>query len=431
MTKKSHDLRNIILGLAIIFVAAPTTGCRSRQDTSATKTKATISSDLAEYEVVDCPRNLCSPETTVVAINPQESDLVALGVRGHEEQMALDESNMVDDVVGIDAERALDESNIAHSTLKNSIISNTKPKTENVASTGLSALFGSFSGALATGAKFNAFTRNNIEAASEEERARTIKKIMSLVTETKKLMKPEDKEKLLSVLPALKTIAGDDGWINRGDLPRFLPVIPNVVGQIADEKINQGYAEGIADLARTRPFAYRRWVRAPNGIIGRVVQSNVNQQLNSAYSQKWVAIQDASAKFQQSFNNMMDQVGVERFYLDVDDGKNYYDPGTPVEEEQIETLAKAVVGKSLRDIVRAAADNHGHVQTGELDLGPAGLLLEAVVLPEGIPIAEIDALVKESDGFTKETLPKNLAFKLMPDGRLEIKRLKKLDQQRR
>lgn len=119
----------------------------------------------------------------------------------------------------------------------------------------------------------------------------------------------------------------------------------------------------------------------------------------------------------------MDQVGVERFYLNVDDGKNYYDPASDVEEEQIDTLAKAVVGKSLRDIVRAAADNQGNVPSGDLDLGPAAMLLKSVALPEGIPIAEIDSLIKESEGFTKEVFPKSLSFKLLQDGRLQITRL--------
>jgi hypothetical protein len=289
----------------------------------------------------------------------------------------------------------------------------------------MTALFGSLSGAIASGAKITAFTKNNIEAENDEQRAKTFKKIVSLVTETKKLLKPEDKDKLSSVLPALKILAGDDGWINRGDLPRFLPVIPNVVGQIADEKINQGYAEGIAELARSKPLAYRRWVKAPNGIIGRVVQKNVNQQLNAAYSQKWVAIEGASARFQQSFTSMMDTIGAERFYLNVDDGKNYYDPAATIEEKEIDTIAKAVVGKPLRDIVRAAAENQGTVQTGSLDLGPAAILLQSVVLPEGVPIAEIDTLIRESQGFTKEVLPKNLSFRLTSDGRLEIKRLAK------
>jgi hypothetical protein len=426
MTTKSIFLRHFIIGLTITFGAYSTMGCRSRQTPSASKTKAaTTRPELAEYEVVDCPKTLCTSDTTIVGINPQESDLVALGVRGHEEQMALDESAMVDDVKGTDAERVLDETSIAHETLKKSLLGDKKPKTENVASTGLTALFGSLSGALATGAKVNSFARNNIEAETEEQRVKTLKKLASLITDTKKLMKPEDKEKLLSILPALKTIAGDDGWINRGDLPRFLPVIPNVVGDIADEKINQGYAEGIADLARSKSFAYRRWVRAPNGIIGRVVQKNINQQLSSAYAQKWAAIQNASAQFQQSFTSMMDQIGADRFYLDVEDGKNYYDPAAEVDEEQIDTIAKAVVGKSLRTIIRSAAENQGHIDSGELDLGPAGLLLQSVVLPDGVPIAEIADLIKESDGFAKEVFPKNLLFKLLPDGRIEVKRLPK------
>ncbi len=417
---KSRVTVTALISLAAISIA----GCRSRETTNAGKSKsANSNSELREYEVTDCPKTLCTADTTIVGLNPQESDLVALGVKGFEEQMALDESAMVDDVRGQEAERLLNEAKIANITLKNVLSNEQKPKTENVATTGLTALFGSLSSALSTGAKLNEFARNNIEAENEEQRAKTIKKILGLITETKKLLKPEDKEKLISVLPALKTIAGDDGWINRGDLPRFLPVIPNVVGAVADQKISQGYAEGIADLARSRPFAYRRWVRAPNGIIGRVVQRNVNEQLNSAYSQKWAAIRDASAQLQQGFNTLMDQIGSEGFYLDIDDGRNYYDPAAAVEEEQIDTLAKAVVGKSLRDIVQAAADRGGSVQVGDLDLGPAGVILNSVVLPEGIPIGEITALVKESEGFTKEVFPKNLRFKLAADGRLEIKRL--------
>ena len=422
---RSINFKSYPTGIFLLaFVSVLPSSCRLRKESTSSMRNSSEENPLAAYEVVDCTPKLCGGDVSIVNINPTDQDLTALGANGNDARFALDESTAVDDVRGPEAEVAIDKATAANSVLRSALVDPKKPSNTRITSTGLSGLFGGLSTVLSGVGQVSTFMKDNIEADSEAERQKTMTRLTSLLTEVSQLVKPEEKEKLVKAMPVLRLLAGDDGWLNRGDLPRFLPVIPNIVGEIADEKISQGYAEGLADLARTKAFFYRRWVRAPNGIIGRVVQKNVDKGLNSAYSQKWTAIRDASDKFQQTFNGLMGQYGTNSYYMNVTDGKNYYDPGKAVDEDQIDELIRVMTGRSLQDVVRTVADNPQNAQMPDFNAGAASVLLEAVTLPDGIPVEDIDELLKETNGFTKISTPKNLAFKLLPNGKLQVRKKK-------
>ena len=111
--------------------------------------------------------------------------------------------------------------------------------------------------------------------------------------------------------------------------------------------------------------------------------------------------------------------------MNVDDGKNYYDPGKPVEEAQINILIEALTGKSLEEMVRTAAYNPQGVQMPALNLAVADQIASEVSLPDGLPLTDIEQIIKDSDGFSKAVFPKSFMFKLLDGGKLEIRKFKK------
>jgi hypothetical protein len=224
------------------------------------------------------------------------------------------------------------------------------------------------------------------------------------------------------LMETARSIAGQDGYINRGDLPRILPVIPELVGQVADQKISEGLADGIAKLRRERPTVYRRWVRAPNGLIGRAVNREVNGQLAQANAQKWAAINKASSDLQGIFNGAMARIGASRYFLGSDSPKNYYDPANPLELEQINRLVFALTGKSVQQVAGEAVGNAAFLPAvvGELQ-APVNAIFDEVELPDGIFIEEAISILKQKIANPSAfVLPPGIRFILDARGKIKI-----------
>ena len=277
-------------------------------------------------------------------------------------------------------------------------------------------------------AAIQSYYNKNLVAANAEEKSRLLRRLRDLMPAVKQIQsvmmryRITDETRTL-LMKTAKIIAGQDGFINRGDLPRILPVIPTLVGGIADQKIEAGLADGIATLRAEHPIVYRRWARAPGGLVGRVVNRGINQRLNDAYGQKFAAIQSASAEVQKLYNAAMDRIGATRYFLGSDSPKNYYDPALPLELPQIDRVVQALTGRSAQSIAMEAANGGGVIDMSvakELTAAAEKLFAD-VELPDGIfvedglfalrqKIADPDALI----------LPAGIQVVLAANGKIRI-----------
>jgi hypothetical protein len=404
--------------LAVATILTLSVSCRVRTSDES-RSKSSTRGDIAEYEVTDCGPSLCTADTEIVNLNPSDRDLAAFGMRDSAGSFALDDGGAVQEVQGSDAESALEKSRAAQDVLKDALGEGRQSTATKV---GIAGLFASISSISSQAATLSKFTNDNIIAATPDQRAKTIKKILSFASKVRGLLPALNPDKVESLLEALGDFGGKDGWVNHGDLPRFLPVIPNLVGRVADQKISEGYAEGIANLAKSRPFVYKRWTRNPRGIIGSVVQKNIDKELNAAYSQKYAAIRSANEQFQGAYNRLMSELTVTSYFLNANDGRAYYDPGNSITEDQINRLSVAISGRSLDDVMREAANNQTKPSAQPMNFPVLEEIASQITLPDGIPISDIIKLANDSDGFTKSVMPEFLVFKLLENGKLEIRR---------
>jgi hypothetical protein len=407
------------MSLAVSFMLL-THSCKVRAPGD-NRSKSVDQNELTEYEAGDCAPSLCTSDTEIVNLNPTDRDLAAFGMRDNPGSFALDDGGAVQEVHGSDAEAALDKSHASQAVLSDALGDG---KQSTAAKAGIAGLFASISSISSQASALSKFSSNNVIADSSEQRAKTIQKILAISAKVRGLLPAINPDRVVAILEALRDFGGKDGWINNGDLPRFLPVIPNLVGRVADQKISEGYAEGIANLAKSRPFAYRRWARNPKGIIGSVVQKNIDKELNAAYSQKYTAIRAANEQFQGTYNVLMRELSVTSYFLSFNDGRGYYDPGNSVTEDQIDHLSIAISGRGLSEVMRDVANNHGKQASQQLNFPALDEITSQIVLPDGIPIAGIAKLAGDSDGFTKTVVPDFLTFKLLENGKLEIRKKK-------
>lgn len=273
------------------------------------------------------------------------------------------------------------------------------------------------------------FYNKNLVAGNPQKKSQLFNRLKALIPVVRQvqqvLMRFQITDEAKSaMMETARIVAGQDGFINHGDLPRLLPVVPQLVGEIADQKIEEGLADGIAQLRRDRPFVYRRWVRAPNGLIGRAVNRTINKRLNEAYGQKYAAINQASGEVQKIFNGAMGRIGVTRYFTGTDSPTNYYDPAQALELPQIDRVIRAITGRSIRSIAEEAANSGGRMDippvARELS-GAADKLFAEVELPDGIFVAEgLFAIQQKIANPDALVLPHNIQVVLEAGGKIRI-----------
>ena len=289
-------------------------------------------------------------------------------------------------------------------------------------------------GSLLSGLRFHelaamqSYYSKNLVAANSEEKVKLVNRLRDLMPAVRKIQEVLLRYQITDETRALlmetaKVVAGQDGFINRGDLPRILPVVPALVGDIADQKIEAGLADGIAKLRAEHPLVYRRWARAPGGLIGRAVNRGINKKLNEAYAQKFAAINAASAEVQRLYSAAMDRIGVTRYFLGTDSPKNYYDPALPLELAQIDRVVRALTGRSVHSIAEQAAGSGGQMEmpiAQEL-AGAAQKLFAEIELPDGIFISEaLFALQQKISNPETLILPAGIQIVLAANGKIRI-----------
>jgi hypothetical protein len=273
------------------------------------------------------------------------------------------------------------------------------------------------------------FYNKNLVAGNPQKKSQLLNRLKALLPTVRQvqqvLMRYQITDEAKSALmDTARLVAGQDGFINYGDLPRLLPVVPQLVGEIADQKIEEGLADGIAQLRRDRPFVYRRWARAPNGLIGRTVNRTINKRLNAAYGQKYAAINQASAEVQKLFNGAMGRIGATRYFTGTDSPTNYYDPAQALELPQIDRVIRALTGRSIRSIAEEAANRGGRMEippvARELSAAAEKLFAE-VELPDGIFVAEgLFAIQQKIANPDALVLPHNIQVVLEASGKIRI-----------
>ncbi len=291
---------------------------------------------------------------------------------------------------------------------------------------GLGSLFGGLR--FSELAAMQSYYNKNLVASTPEEKSKLLSRMRALMPAIRQIQSVltrfqiTDETRTL-LLETAKLIAGQDGFINRGDLPRILPVVPTLVGEIADQKIEEGLADGIAKLRAEHPFVYRRWARAPGGLIGRVVNRGINKKLNEAYGQKLAAINAASAELQKLYEGAMDRIGTTRYFVGTDSPKNYYDPAAPLELPQIDRVVQALTGRSVRSIAEQAANSGGNMEmpvARELAAAAEKLFAE-VELPDGIFVTDgLFALQQKMANPDALILPAGIQMVLAANGKIRI-----------
>lgn len=279
----------------------------------------------------------------------------------------------------------------------------------------------------------------NLVAVSKAEKIRLVSTLKDLLPQVRKLEGILERHKIsdeskVAIMEALRVVAGQDGFINQGDLPRILPVVPDLVGQVADRKIEHGFADGIAKLRASKPFVYRRWARASNGLVGRVVNREINKNLSQAYAQKMAAINQVSASLQQAFTLSMSKMGVRRYFVEVDSSKNYYDPARILELAHVDRVVRAMSGRSSIDIATELESTGGAGGGGALsgvsvqelarDLEiPMTNLFQRVELPDGLFVRDgLELVEKKQSDPSRLALSGNLQFVLGSSGKVLIGR---------
>ena len=236
-----------------------------------------------------------------------------------------------------------------------------------------------------------------------------------------------DDNRLAQILEEFKFLAGDDQFLNRGDGGRILPAIPSLVASVADQKIQEGYEQGIQQLAAEHPFAYRRWRKRPNGLIGGAVSKRINQALSTAYAQKWQAVSDAARKSQVAFEGAMVGLGVYSYYLKSDRRANLWDPAQSLDIARLKRLIVLATGKTVEQLVADPNSASGPLSGGTLDESTLKRLLGMATFPDGLPVGEslhVLASIRAQD----PKVPLGIFIRLNDKGQLEIRRFKQVCQ---
>lgn len=209
--------------------------------------------------------------------------------------------------------------------------------------------------------------------------------------------------------------------MNRGDAVRILPVVPRLVEEVADEKIEEGFAQGMAQLASQHPFVYRRWMRRPNGLIGRAVNNGISQAMSQANQAKWQAVREAGAATQKIYEDLMGELGVRRYFLDLETDGNFYDPDTELGTGEIRALVLSLTGMTVGDIANKMIASGGAGQP-QMNSDKIKGMVSKVRFPDGLPVSEVARLLNAYRADGNMDLPSGVDFRLGQDGKVEVTR---------
>lgn len=247
------------------------------------------------------------------------------------------------------------------------------------------------------------------------ERLLDIAEMAAVAAQTESVGGFQDTRKSRIILAAARELAGSDGYINRGDAHRVTSIFQRLVATIADQKIAEGYAQGINQLQAEHPFVYRRWVRRPGGLIGRAVNKNIAGKLSAAHSEKMRAIVAATNQSAGIYETAMRGVGVQRFFLGNDRYANFVDPGADLTLQTVESVIVAITGKGSRQL----ADSAGSAGTPAIP-SKVQNILNRFDLPDGIFIEEALRLATAAEQGQLQ-LPTGLIFSNGDNGKIRIR----------
>ena len=279
------------------------------------------------------------------------------------------------------------------------------------------------------------FLDDNVGGDTFEEKADVFIRLLDIaivVTEIQKAggigsaMNMDD-NRLAQILEEFKFLAGDDQFLNRGDGSRILPAIPSLVASVADQKIQEGYEQGIQQLAAEHPLAYRRWRKRPNGLIGGAVSKRIDQALTAAYAQKWQAVSEAAQKSQVAFEGAMVTLGIYSYYLKSDRRANLWDPAQGLDIVRLKRLIVLATGKTVEQLTADPNSASGPLSGGNLDEVSLRKLLGMATFPDGLPVGE-SLHVLESIKAQDPKVPLGIFIRLNDKGLLEIRRYKQVCQ---
>lgn len=229
--------------------------------------------------------------------------------------------------------------------------------------------------------------------------------------------------KTAALVQAARRFAGKDGFVNRGDAVRILPVVPKLVAEVADQMIADGMAQGMAQLAAEHPFIYRRWMRRPNGLIGRAVNRGVGQAMSMAENAKWNAVRQAGAATQKMYDDLMGELGVRRYFLDLEADSDHWDPDAELSTAEVRSLVQTLTGMTVETIgakmVKGGGAGAGNAQANAAKIKT---MVGKLRFPDGVPVSEVVSLLESYRSSGEVKLPKGMDFRLGTDGKVEVVR---------
>ena len=391
-------------------------GCKQRTEVSSVRS---LGAEDNLVEVIDCTPAICG--------NPQS--MVAVGQDPGDQTIAMDmkrgtPSSEIYALSDTTNENPAKETSATSKSFEKSAFLNglaaqlwqSNDKTTPASQAGLSTLLSTLNPMLAKVEAAKTFAQNSIDAPNENERLRTLEVLKSFTSEVSK-NSVKDGDKILS---SLEVLAGLDGFLNFGDQSRIGAPIPQIAGRIADQKI----ADEVPGIIAQKKYEYKSQMLFGGFFFGGIVDRRVEEAVMGVASRKkWEAVNNAAMTFQSDFSKAMTSLGVQSYYLLASNqSKRYLDPAPQVTEQQLISVVESVSGKRFSDLLSQAKNSGGNVSfiPSVTNLG-LDAVTRKISLPDGIPLAEIRRLSKASAGFTKTVFPEGLKFKLLADGRMEIR----------
>lgn len=269
------------------------------------------------------------------------------------------------------------------------------------------------------------FFARNIEGSTLERRVQVLQHLLALKADAEQRLPALGSDVALTdeqtevLFEAAELLAGADGYVNRGDAPRLLPVVPKIVAQIADQLIAQGMAEGVDELRARHPFVYRRWMRRPNGLIGRRVNAEIAARLSAAQRQKLDAMQKAAAASQEAWERGMAHMAVHRHALESDGATATWDSARALTPADVDRVVRAVTGASLATQLtpaNAASLKDAAIERRTGALAEVKALMSRVELPDGVPVRDALTILRALRAGQELPLPWNLSFRMTQAG---------------
>ena len=430
-----------LAGVSVIFLGA----CVTSPSKKASVQELAAESPVKNFEVVVCSAKLCGLGTSIVSLNPISEDLLALGA-DDAQALSLDESQAVSEISEGEAEDNFDQAAAASAVLGRLLFEN---NISTVVDTTLTGLFFSLSEALAPGAVGAKIPTSNIVAKDAAGKAKIMSIIAAKMEGSKlvaaSLVDPKNRKRAQwsEALSAIRDLSGDDGWLNLGDLPRLLPVIANVVsnpavhdgatlkvglkggntkgdGLVEDESADQvmGYSEAVVEWSKKNVEGSYQWVLTSDNRLGRQVSAQFVRGLELTYGKHWTDLHAESNQFQKNYRSLMVKMGSTSFNLNVRKKLKFYDTGALIEEVQINHLAKALCGKNLRELAKAVL--HQEAVICAKPLNAEATVADNIVLPDGLPVAEVEQLISDLTEKKDTQFPPGIIFSLSSSSKLVI-----------